>query len=782
MATEYISELDSRFFADNLLMKEDWDGCLYDLENMDIPDDPEDPFGILRDHSHMDEDNDIELKLESLSPSSSSSSSSDPWSHVYTEIFQDVLIKEEPPSPPSSNSSEVLISTVVESSQKHAASAAPCLGVKLEGPPTPPYCVGDIPSPPRTQASGSPPSQTQAILEWPKREPKHEALAPTTGLVPTQCQQKAPQLLQSNLALPSGITAAPNTTKTLILQPVTSLVPQTIAFQAKPAAQPVVLSTGGLTRLPAQCLLKQPQPGLGRTQLAHGPCNLPQGGLANGLSNGTANGVVVKGMANGLTTKMENGVTGTSVAGLCSPTFVGSMSASAPGACLSPPASTAPPTTAAAAAAVVKRIVPLQPPSRDPYGRDVDVKVLKRQQRMIKNRESACQSRRKKKEYVTGLEARLRDALGENERLRRDNAELKQRLEGLITENTQLKGGGVSGRRAVCVMALFCFLALTWSPGRFMDSDTVPMAAVQSPAELTLRHGRHLLAVPPEPPAFHTQPHPHSPRKHHVYTNKTTSLANGKELLVTVNSSLPSLRPPSCPHFNKTESLRLADELRGWVYRHEVERRKVTKRWQPKPPSPPKFTTKRSSIGRILSIPHPDATRAMPSNQLQLYGGPAQGYIDFLEAIDRQDDTFYVVSFSRDHLLLPAMSHNKTRRPKMSLVMPAMALNDSLVDAGPAGYETMMQVDCEVTNTRIVRIRSSSVPPSLRRASHDNATGSYSTNKDTSPQDPTHRDDPPLRTRAALSRRRLERAASQNASDAYRNAQVPVTIDGEGDF
>uniref|UniRef100_S4RRB2 Activating transcription factor 6 beta n=1 Tax=Petromyzon marinus TaxID=7757 RepID=S4RRB2_PETMA len=528
-------------------------------------------------------------------------------------------IKEEPPSPPSSNSSEVLISTVVESSQK----------VKLEGPPTPPYCVGDIPSPPRTQASGSPPSHTQAILEWPKREPKHEALAPATGLVPTQCQQKAPQLLQSNLALSSGITAAPNTAKTLILQPVTSLVPQTIAFQAKPAA-------------------------------------------------------------------------------------------SAPGACLSPPASTAPPTTAAAAAAaaVVKRIVPLQPPSRDPYGRDVDVKVLKRQQRMIKNRESACQSRRKKKEYVTGLEARLRDALGENERLRRDNAELKQRLEGLITENL-----GGEKKRAVCVMALFCFLALTWSPGRFMESDTVPLGAVQPPAELTLRHGRHLLAVPREPPAFHTQPHPHSPRKHHVYTyatqrsnmlflfrNKTTSLANGKELLVTVNSSLPSLRPPSCPHFNKTESLRLADELRGWVYRHEVERRKVTKRWQPKPPSLlQKFTTKRSSIGRILSIPHPDAT-----SQLQLYGGPAQGYIDFLEAIDRQDDTFYVVSFSRDHLLLPAMSHNKTRRPKMSLVMPAMALNDSLVDAGPAGYETMMQVDCEVTNTRIVRIRSSSVPPSLR--------------------------------------------------------------------
>ncbi|XP_071607407.1 cyclic AMP-dependent transcription factor ATF-6 alpha isoform X3 [Heliangelus exortis] len=306
----------------------------------------------------------------------------------------------------------------------------------------------------------------------------------------------------------------------------------------------------------------------------------------------------------------------------------------------------------------------------------LDLNVLRKQQRMIKNRESASQSRKKKKEYMLGLEQRLEAALLENEKLKKENTTLKRQLDEVVLENEKLKVSSPK-RRTLCVMVVLAFIVLNYGPLRYDGSVSDNKA----------------LMIVSEEPLLYISPPP----------------------------------PPCQPLINRTESLRLNHELRGWVHRHEVERtrsRRFSNHQQQKARVMQSSLSEKTD-SQLMAMPYTDTSLSKnPGNELQVYYASPRSYQDFLEAIRRREDTFYVVSFRRDHLLLPATTHNKTRRPKMSIVLPAVNINENVING--QDYEVMMQIDCEVMDTRILHIKTSSVPPYLREQRRNHTTTFYS--------------------------------------------------------
>ncbi|XP_048213807.1 cyclic AMP-dependent transcription factor ATF-6 alpha isoform X2 [Perognathus longimembris pacificus] len=335
-----------------------------------------------------------------------------------------------------------------------------------------------------------------------------------------------------------------------------------------------------------------------------------------------------------------------------------------------------------------------------------DIAVLRRQQRMIKNRESACQSRKKKKEYMLGLEARLKAALSENEQLKKENGSLKRQLDEVVLENQRLKVPSPK-RRAVCVMIVLAFIILNYGPMSMLEQDSRRMKPSVNPAN----QRRHLLGFS----AKEAQDTSDGIIQKSSYSYDH-SVSNDKALMVLTEEPLLYIPPPPCqPLINTTESLRLNHELRGWVHRHEVERtksRRMTNNQQKTRIL--QGALEQGSNSQLMAVQYTETTSISRNsgNELQVYYASPRSYQDFFEAIRRRGDTFYVVSFRRDHLLLPATTHNKTTRPKMSIVLPAININENVING--QDYEVMMQIDCQVMDTRILHIKSSSVPPYLR--------------------------------------------------------------------
>ncbi|NWH35681.1 ATF6A factor, partial [Chloropsis hardwickii] len=348
----------------------------------------------------------------------------------------------------------------------------------------------------------------------------------------------------------------------------------------------------------------------------------------------------------------------------------------------------------------------------------LDVNVLRRQQRMIKNRESAFQSRKKKKEYMLGLEARLEAALLENEKLKKENSTLKRQLDEVVLENQKLKVS--SPKRTLCVMVILAFIMLNYALFEGLTKSIGCLIGVVT--QLFQRsHGSTCSVHGSAGDSAHSLA---------LVKGYDRSVSDNKALMIVSEEPLLYISPPPppCrPLINRTESLRLTHELRGWVHRHEVERTRSRRlsNSQQQQARVPQSSLSDKADSQLVAMPYTDTSLSRNSgNELQVYYASPRSYQDFLEAIHRREDTFYVVSFRRDHLLLPATTHNKTRRPKMSIVLPAVNINENVING--QDYEVMMQIDCEVMDTRILHIKSSSVPPYLRQQRRNHTDTFYS--------------------------------------------------------
>ncbi|KAG7225268.1 hypothetical protein INR49_014666 [Caranx melampygus] len=580
MSTELLSELDSRFFADNLLTSEDWDACLYQCDSMEEGEDADFSRGLKYDTLF---DNDLVLTLDPDNPTS-------PWQHNDDNLLTMFQVKAEPLSPASSLGSDCSVS-----------SPDPQITVKGENPPTPPYMYGDVLSPPLGSME-----VTVATTAVPPQQTPVPSLTQTQLQTPltTQIPAVISGLQTQGAALPGSSTLKANT----ILSTKPPIQPRPVCVTTLPVPQ---------TPAPAKTLILQGLPSMDQSRPGSVPLLDTQSQSDSQYQSSEEKTLCV------LSPSCSRPVSVRLSRLSSSHRQNGASFSQHPPALLQP--HHGPPTS--------KPIVPATPSLPGNNSSDIDMKVLKRQQRMIKNRESACQSRKKKKEYLQNLEAQLREAQQENERLRRENQALRERLAGKEGSDS------ANNKRAVCVMAVLLFMTFSFGP---ITEKKLSTGLQDSVISYT---GRRLLEIEQQ-------------QQQQQQQEAAQPLSRVEDKMETEEDGGDTERyAPESYHF------RLADELRGWVHRHQIDRKKSG--GKPKIAKKAKIAQQKAQLrktnfSRYLPI------QAHPSieSQLQVLPGPEVTYSDFLDAIDRREDTFYVVSFRRDHLLLPPSATIRPADPK----------------------------------------------------------------------------------------------------------------------
>lgn len=317
--------------------------------------------------------------------------------------------------------------------------------------------------------------------------------------------------------------------------------------------------------------------------------------------------------------------------------------------------------------------------------------AIKRHQRMIRNREAASLSRKKKKEYVTSLEDKICILEKENLELKIENSALKERLKifdklSSITDRPIIK----KAKKATAILSVVFMISLNVVPSGLFNIRQFDKS------EMQMNHGENYNTKNIENINFHS--------RNLLWINDFEDS----------NSTLNATENLMCPTFiNVSESKRIDSELRNWIEPKNLKLLNDNLSMVYVEPPILSTTIEHSKhneyfVNKGIKLEKSQKKnfkkkKNVPSNN-DFIGIFAQMKLDskesLFDSIERQDDTFYVVSFSGDHLLLPA-SHNAsntTLRPKMSLVFPTLSSNGS-------DFVTMIQIDCAVTDTKTLHIR-----------------------------------------------------------------------------
>ncbi|KRZ20357.1 TBC1 domain family member 13 [Trichinella pseudospiralis] len=348
-----------------------------------------------------------------------------------------------------------------------------------------------------------------------------------------------------------------------------------------------------------------------------------------------------------------------------------------------------------------KRYLPLKPKSESPSVLPVDLSssMSKVEQNKMRNRESSRQFRLRRKDYVTSLEAKISKLENENLLLKRENDALKNTVSNLLFEMENLKLELASRlesistvtinqspkrrKDAVFVAVLFLMFTFNLSPTYFSSFTGKNTGAFDEQLQL------HLISSRLSDGNLKKRSHENFADR--VNRTKREIFNHGEETA----SSYPC---KSDSYLNKTETFRLTMELNRWANRHQYNKKSDKKQGEKSYVQRAKSRVKNRSTDAVFAFQHDKKSlklKKMFSNGKMNWNYlKAVDWSHVLSALNRRNDTFYVVSLFKDYFVVPAAAYNRTTRPRISLLAPFMPFDDSV----PVSFENiaMLQIECEI--------------------------------------------------------------------------------------